>query len=286
MQGVLTAGVARRVLRWHLVRMRELANKSQADAAARIGRTQPAIAAVERGTSLPIQSNLEILCQFYGVEHAFPMMRDLLNAAKTAGAGESGPATTTVVEDFTLLVGLEPYAQLIEAYEQVVITGLLQTEAYGRVLLERYASHTPGVDVDRSLQLRMQRQQAITGDDPAELWFFVDEPALRRPVGTPEVMAAQLEHLLAMTEQPHVNMQVLQLAAGPHSALAGSFELVSLRDGLRVAYEETGRSSYYYDASDAVDAYARVVDHLRHEALPPGDSRTMVHQMMKELQQL
>jgi transcriptional regulator with XRE-family HTH domain len=281
-RGVLVAGVARRLLRYQLLRFRESAGVSQSQAAERIDRKQPTLAAMEKGETLPAQSALEVLLGFYGVPEAFGMMRDLLRIAQSNEEDESTPTITSTVHDFTLMVGLEPYAKKIEQFDGQVVTGLLQTERYARALTEFYASHTPGLDVDNTVALRLERQEAITREtNPAELWFFTEESTFRRPVGGPEVMREQLEHLLVMTELPNVVVQMLPNELGVHSALFGNFRLMGMADGLRVAYEETLRSAYYYDASDAADAYSRVVDRLRTEALSPTRTRAAVDEIRK-----
>jgi len=283
MQGVLTAEVARRLLQYHLVRLRGVAGKSQTEAAARIDRKQPTIAAMEAGKSLPIQTNLEVLLTFYGAAEMFPLMRDLLTVARTdATEGEAG--ITSTVNDFTLAVGLEPYAGKIDCWQPSVVVGLLQTEEYARTLIQYHADRHPGVDVEKAVWLRMQRQAAVMREkDPVELWFFAEERAFRRPVGGPKVHLAQIDHLLKCTERRNIKIMMMEDSVGEHSALSGAFYLLAFQDGLRVAYEETARSAYYYDATDSVDSYSRTVDHLRVETLSPEKTVAALRSIRKDI---
>jgi transcriptional regulator with XRE-family HTH domain len=281
MHGVLGAAVAARLLRWHLVRFR--GGKSQAEAAERIGRSQPTIASMERGSSLPTQSNLEILLLFYGHHDAFPMMRELLTAAKSKPVADNG-ADFTSVTDFIVAIGLEAFASRIEAFEPAVVLGLLQTETYARTLVEHTRTLVPDFDADEAVRIRMARQAVLTRDhQPAELWWVTEERALRRLVGGPEVMGEQLAHLVRMAEQPGITIQVIRDDTALHAAMQGPFTLMSLQDGSRVAYEETRHAVHLYDASEAVDDYAREVDHLRHQALPPTESVELINRLRKEL---
>jgi hypothetical protein len=142
-----------------------------------------------------------------------------------------------------------------------------------------------GVDIEASLTLRMTRASALTRDEnPAELWCVIEEQALRRPVGGPEVMAAQFDHLLDMTNRPNINIQVIAQEVGVHPALKGAFYVLCFTDDWRVAYEETRQFAYYYDNPAAVEDYGKVVNHLRHLALNPKRFRALISKLRKDLQ--
>ena len=72
----------------------------------------------------------------------------------------------------------------------------------------------------------------LTRDDPPTAWFLVDEAALLRCVGSPEVMAAQMAHLVAVARLPNVTVQVVLAIA--HAGLLGGFSLTE-----RAAYAGT-----------------------------------------------
>ena len=65
----------------------------------------------------------------------------------------------------------------------------------------------------------MERQQRVLGrDDPPSAWFVIDELSLYREVGSAEIMAAQLRHLLEVAAMPKVTIQVLPAVAHPVNA--------------------------------------------------------------------
>lgn len=66
--------------------------------------------------------------------------------------------------------------------------GLLQTEDYAAEIV-RHSPYTQLPDEARARQVR------LNGDDPVHLDAVIDEGALRRVVGGPEVMSAQLPRL-------------------------------------------------------------------------------------------
>jgi Domain of unknown function (DUF5753)/Helix-turn-helix domain len=281
--------VARRVLRYELDRLCEQAGKTHAQAGERLGVSRVGFTHLVSGKNLPSRPALEVLMDFFGRPDRIPMMLELLTVARLKPDQQSTVQqhieSSSSMNDFELAIGLEAVASGIEVFEPLLITGLLQTEAYARELIAYHASITLGVNIEDSVALRLRRQSVITREvSPTELWCVTEEQVLRRPVGDPAVMADQLDHLLEMTKHPNVNFQVLPHDVGVHPALTGAFYLLRFEDDWRVAYEETRRSAYYYDAPDAVEDYGKVMNHLRHLALNPKRSRALVAKARKEIQ--
>lgn len=289
MQVTFGPQVARRVLRYELDRLCELAGKTHTQAGDRLGMSRVGFTHLVSGRNLPSRPALEILMGFFGRPDRIPLMLELLAVAKLKpdqqGTMQQHVESSSSMNDFELAIGLEAVADGIEVFEPVVITGLLQTGAYARELIAYHASITLGVNVEDSVALRLQRQSVLTRESsPAELWCVAEEQALRRPVGDPAVMTDQLDHLLAMTELPNINFQVIPREVGVHPALKGPFCLFRFEDDWRVAYEETRRFAYYYDSPDAVEDYEKVMNHLRHLALDPKRSRALIAKVRKEVQ--
>lgn len=289
MQVTFGPQVARRVLRYELERLCEQSGRTHAEIGDRLGMSRVAFTHMITGRNLPSKPALEILMAYFDRPDQVPKMLELLTAAKLKPDQQSSLRheieASSSMNDFELFVGLEAVANNIEVFEPLLVTGVLQTEAYARELITYHASMTHGVDIQKSLALRMRRQSAVTREEnPAELWCVVEEQVLRRPVGDPAVMAAQLDHLLEMTARPHVNVQVISHDVGVHPALKGAFFLLTFGDDWRVAYEETRRSAYYYDSPADVEDYGKVMNHLRHLALNPKRSRALITKVRKEVQ--
>jgi transcriptional regulator with XRE-family HTH domain len=281
--------VARRVLRYELDRLCEQAGKTRAQAGERLGVSRVGFTHLVSGKNLPSRPALEVLTEFFGRPDRLPLMLALLAVAKLKpdqqGTVQQDIEASSSMNDFELFIGLEAVATGLDAFEPMIINGLLQTEAYARELISYHASITLGVDVDKSVALRMRRQSAITREtSPAQFWCVVEEQALRRPVGDAAVMTGQLDHLLTVTSRPNVNLQVIPHEVGVHPSLKGAFCLLRFDDDTRVAYEETRQSAYYYDHPDAVEDYEKVMNHLRHLALSPKRSRALIAKVRKEVQ--
>jgi transcriptional regulator with XRE-family HTH domain len=131
----------------------------------------------------------------------------------------------------------EETALLIRTYDPEVIHGLAQTEDYARALISSNPVHRPG-DVTRLVQARMARQQRLNGANPPELHMVLSEGALHREVGGPEVMKAQLQHLVELSKRPNITIQVVTFKTGAHVAAGFSFVLFTPPDRPVVAYTE------------------------------------------------
>ena len=82
----------------------------------------------------------------------------------------------------------EQGAATLRIWQLGVLSGLLQTADYARAIL----TVNPGVtqdEVGARLAARLERQAILARDEPPTAWFLVDEAALRRHIGPPEVMA-------------------------------------------------------------------------------------------------
>ncbi|MFI0351800.1 helix-turn-helix transcriptional regulator [Actinomadura sp. 9N407] len=110
----------------------------------------------------------------------------------------------------------------------------LQTEAYAKVLLQ--AGHAAGYvdDVEVAVSRRMDLQAAVMEGRP-NIWVVVDQVALR-PMGAPEVMAAQRDRLLELGALAHVSIRILPLSAAPHIGLDGSFWCFTLPNRRQAAF--------------------------------------------------
>jgi transcriptional regulator with XRE-family HTH domain len=185
---------------------------------------------------------------------------------------------------FELYVGLEEAASLVRTYEVQFVPGLLQTADYAReVTLLGHAGVSP-TEISRRVELRLARQERLAPGGP-RIWAIVDEAVLRRPLGGPWIMRAQLEHLVEMTSLPHVTLQVVPFDRGGHAAAGGPFTILrfSEPDLPDVVYLEQLSSSLYLDDREEVDGYMAVMDRLCVEAAPRGGTLEMLHKIIKEL---
>jgi transcriptional regulator with XRE-family HTH domain len=186
---------------------------------------------------------------------------------------------------FRAYVDLESAASLIRTFEGQYIPGLLQTDDYIRGVV--HAAHLTDTsdEVGRRVRLRMARQLLLTRDQPPRLWAVIDEAALRRPVGGPEVMRGQLERLIEATKLATVTLQLLPFGAGAHPAMAGAFSILRFGDQELpdVVYLEHLTGASYLDKRDEVERYLDIMELLCLQAEPPARTVELLQGILEEL---
>lgn len=132
---------------------------------------------------------------------------------------------------FQTYVELEAAAGSLLMFTLTLIDGLLQTRGYARALYEAWNVTELPAGVEPSVDLRLRRQAILHADPAVELTTVMDETALRRPIGSPATMRAQLDHVAAVAgDIPNVTIQVIPWSAGPHDTLSGDFTIIEPRD--------------------------------------------------------
>jgi transcriptional regulator with XRE-family HTH domain len=187
---------------------------------------------------------------------------------------------------FSMYVSLEGAAALIRSYEPHFVPGLLQTEDYARgVLTSGAIGQTSPDDIERHVDLRMRRQKLLTRPDAPRFWAVMDETALRRPVGGPEVMRAQLDKLLEATTLPGVTLQVAPFANGPHPGTYGPFVLFrfAMPELPDMVYSEYLTGAVYLDARSEVATHLEVMDRMAAQAATAQRTKEILRDLRKEL---
>ncbi|MEU7380918.1 helix-turn-helix transcriptional regulator [Streptomyces sp. NPDC088337] len=187
---------------------------------------------------------------------------------------------------FSMYVSLEGAAALIRSYEPHFVPGLLQTEDYARGVLKSGAvGQTSPEDIERHVALRMQRQDLLTRPDAPRFWVVMDETALRRQVGGPEVMRAQIDRLLEAARLPNVTLQVAPFSAGPHAGTYGPFVLFrfAMPELPDMVYSEYLTGAVYLDARQEVASHLEVMDRMAAQAATAHRTKEILRDFRKEL---
>jgi hypothetical protein len=185
---------------------------------------------------------------------------------------------------FKAYVDLESAAMVIRTYEGQFVPGLLQTEDYMRAVIGGAHLDELPDEAERRVALRIARQTLLTRPDAPRLWAVIDEAALRRPVGSPEVMRGQLERLIDATKLANVVLQILPFGAGAHPAMVGAFSILRFADQELpdVVYVEHLTNALYLDKRDDVNRYLHVMDRISMRAAPPDKTVDLLHKILEE----
>ena len=276
--------VLRMLLGAHLRRLREAEGVSRETAGWEIRASESKISRMELGRVSFKERDVADLLTLYGVtdEEEREAWLTLARQANTPGwwqrEGDILPSW------FQPYLGLESAAVLIRTYEVQFIPGLLQTPEYARAVILLGHGNAAPAEVERRVAVRMKRQQVLAREDPPQLWVVVDEGALRRPIGGPEVMRAQLRALVDGTKLPHVRLQVIPFNVGGHAAAGGSFSILRFpeQDLPDVVYVEQLTSALYLDKRDDIDHYAAAMERLCVEAERPDRTGDILGKILRE----
>ncbi|HVQ96772.1 MAG TPA: helix-turn-helix transcriptional regulator [Mycobacteriales bacterium] len=276
--------VLRILLGSQLRRLREQRGISREAAGYAIRASESKISRLELGRVGFKERDVVDLLTLYGVDGGEERMA-LLGLARDANAPGWWHKYGDVLPSwFQSYVGLEAAASLIRTYEVQFIPGLLQTEEYARaVVLLGHDGRSE--EIDRRVALRMERQTVLARPGAPRLWAVVDEAALRRPIGGPEVLRGQLEHLVAAAKLPNVTVQVIPFGFGGHAAAGGAFSILRFADQALpdVVYIEQLTSALYLDKREDVDRYLEAMERLCVEAETPTESVLRLNQLLTDL---
>ncbi|MEU7926884.1 helix-turn-helix transcriptional regulator [Micromonospora sp. NPDC049801] len=276
--------VLRMLLGAQLRRLRESSGVTREGAGWEIRSSESKISRMELGRVGFKERDVSDLLTLYGVSDEGE--RDaLLKLARDANSPGWWHRYGDVLPSwFQSYLGLEAAAALIRSYEVQFVPGLLQTREYARAVVLLGHGGAGVAEIDRRVDLRMQRQQLLLRDKPPLLWAVVDEAALRRPIGGPEVMRGQLTALIEATKSPTVRLQVIPFAAGGHAAAGGAFTILRFGDQELpdIVYIEQLTSALYLDKRDDLDYYAVAMERLCVEAEPPERTPEILGRLLEE----
>ncbi|MFC5745207.1 helix-turn-helix domain-containing protein [Actinomadura rugatobispora] len=255
------------VLRAH----REAAGLSRPQLAESLGCKPGWIEKMETGTKPSILSAIDLDTFFQIKEKTFQTMAEEIEQTGKHTAPPPG---------FKEYAKREAKASEIRGFSGLLINGLFQSEGYARTILE---SIEHGADIDTALAERMERKAILAGDAPPRVWHTLDEGALRRIVGSREIMREQLQALLDVSEHPRAMIQVVPLSAGYHAGLGGEFTILGFEGGASTGYTESAGVGVLIEQPAGVAGLQVRYDLLKGHALPVGESRALIRTVMEEI---
>ncbi|MFC7549459.1 helix-turn-helix domain-containing protein [Plantactinospora sp. GCM10030261] len=247
----------RRLLGTELRKYRELAGLTGDQVIERAGWASASkLSRLENGKSRPEVRDILDLLDIYEVSEI--VRRDIMEITKGAGDMRNWlrqfPNLTPRQRKYA---ELEAGCSEIREYSPVIIPGLLQTREYARV---RFVSSLPLSDPhdrekddiqdpDTEVEARVERQSILEGTayEPPSYTAILEEDALSGPAGPPEVIQAQLNHLIKMAGLRHVTIRMLRRHTKlrgfylPHTGFS-LYRFADPRDGETAAIEGLSRN--------------------------------------------
>ncbi|MFI6639390.1 helix-turn-helix domain-containing protein [Streptomyces sp. NPDC050504] len=278
--------VRRRRLGMELRKLREDKGMTAEQVADRLLVSQSKISRLENGRRSISQRDVRDLCEVYEVSDG-RMVDSLMQMAKDSRQQGWWHAFGDI--PYSVYIGFETDAASLRVYESQIIPGLLQTRPYAEAMIVGAMPETSTGDIEKRVQVRMRRQERIqppadSPTAPLRLWAVLDESALRRVVGSRQLMREQLEYLLEVSQQPHVTVQVMPFKNGAHPGVTGQYAILEFPDATdsSVVYIEGVTSDLYLEKAPDVQKYSVMYEHLRAQALSVEETRQFISEVAKE----
>ena len=281
----LGSAVVRMMLGAQLRRLREGAGLSPEAAGYQIRASRSKISRMETGRVGFKERDVADLLEIYGVTDS-RVLTSMLELVSQANAQDWWAKFGDVLPDwFEPYLGLEAAASLIRTFDLQFVNGLFQTEAYARSVASIGLRGAGPAEVDRRVGVRIRRQELLTGARAPRIWSIIDEAALRRTVGGPEVMRGQLRRLAEIARLPNVTLQVAPFRIGGHDAAGGAFTVLRFAepDVPDVVYIEQLTGAMYLEKRADVDHYLDVSNRLGATSLDPAASLRFFGEVLREL---
>ncbi|MGW5816651.1 helix-turn-helix domain-containing protein [Streptomyces noursei] len=180
-------------------------------------------------------------------------------------------------------IELEERAIEIAAWSPTVLPGLLQTKGYAHALLRAGAPRASDAEVNRGVRNRLARQAILSRSNCPDLSVVVCESVIRRHTGTADVMRNQLGTLLSHAGRPTTRLQVLPLDSQVHGLMDGPLTVLTMPDGVTVAYTEGIQSGTIIEDPSTLRRLRRAYDGVTASALSAEASASLIRRCMEEL---
>jgi len=272
--------VLRILLGTQLRRLRESRGISAQEAARAIRGSESKISRIELGRNAIREIDVLDLLTYYGVGTA--EREQLLSLAEQASRPGWWHRYNDILPDwFQTYVGMEEAATSIRIYEPQFIPGLLQTHQYAAAVLA--VGDIPISEAERHVILRKERQRRFT-EGRLKLWAVVEETALRRPIGSKEILRDQLRYLLSLSRK-NLTLQIIPFGMGGHAAPSGFSILRFAEPDLPdIAYLEHLTSALYFDKKSDVDRYLLAMERLSIISAKPSETPGILTTIINELE--
>ncbi|MEW1701166.1 helix-turn-helix domain-containing protein [Streptomyces sp. NPDC093249] len=273
----------RRELGRELRRLREAKGLTQEEVSQRLGFSATKLARAELGEiDLPRTTDLEDLMTLYDVIDKGDRETLLQLHRESLSKDPWTPYKGVMPSKMPTYRGLEEAASAMRAFQPDVVFGILQTEAYTRALfqLAKPVDETTSEFIETNTKLRLERKELITRtDSPLELRVVMDEAALSRMVGAPEIMRAQYDEVIELSKLENVTVQILPTSTVTYRARSNFIILDFPDDVDPVVQIDLPNTISVTDEPRAVANSVRGFDVMRESALAPVATPEFLYQL-------
>jgi transcriptional regulator with XRE-family HTH domain len=257
----------------HLRLIRQAAGfTTQPPFADRLGVSPDLVSKIETGKHAPTQDIFLTwldLCQVG--EETRGYITDFWILARASNGG--------IREFFEKYASAEEKAAFLRLWGLLLVPGQLQTREYAEALF--LAGRMEADEAAEQTDLRIKRQAKVDGPNAAHVTALIYESVLHRLVGTPEIMAAQLEHLLELSHRRNVVLQVVPDTGSYFPGLDGQFAIASgpsISDTVIMVTVE----DHVSDDPDVAGKVIELFEEIRSYALNAAESRALITEAIEK----
>ena len=273
--------VRRRRLALELRRLRENAKLTCEEVADRLECSASKISRVETGRVTVSPRDVRDMLEIYGVpEDQRDSLVQLARDSRQKGWWHA--YADSMQPHYATYLGLESAASEIRIFRVNHIPGLLQTEDYARAIIGQTAGRSFSED-NRRFAILSERQREARTNAP-QVWVVLDEAALRRQVGGPELMRAQVEHLRDLGSAPNIFLQVVPFGGEAQACMDSPFTILGFpdREDPNVVCLRYPTGVLWVEDLPEVDRYHLFFHHLQAAALSFDDSVSLMTSVLKD----
>lgn len=256
----------------HLRRLREARGWSQEDLAGPMEYSSQHISAVEtdrKPPTLRFSRKADVVFGTAGTDDSFERQwREIRHG--------------NLLEGFQEYVSYEGRAVEIRLYEVGIVHGLLQAPEYAAALAANAVKRgaiTPEQAEER-VSLVMDRQAALVRTPLPLVFAALDESCLRRSIGDPVAMEAQLARLIEFAEQPNTMLQVVPFDMS-HRPFDLPITVLTMSDRSLMSYAESSQRGHLERESISVVPMLTAYHQLQAESPSQATSVAMIEQLRK-----
>lgn len=254
-------------------------NRSQGEAGALVGLTQAKVSRAERGRFPLAPEQVEAYAAALGAtadQRAYAAELATTKIAQHVRGRVSLVRVGAAIQE--RIEGLERTATLVRGWQPAAIHGSLQTPAYTTALLDGDGSGDPGA---AWWAARIRRTAKLA--EPGRTWhLLMSEAALRWPLVSRQVMVEQIDHLLALSKLPTVELGIIDLITPKAFVAPPAFHLY----GREVVSVATEAGTSFIDDPPDIAHYEALLHRLDTAAVHGDDARALLGRIAGEYRDL
>ncbi len=236
------------------------------------------VSKLENGARVPSETDVRTWCRVCRAEDQIP---DLIAAAHNVQlmyVEWRRKMRAGMRQSQALRLPLYERTRLFRLYEPGVIPGIFQTAQYAAAVISSFMKFS-GVpaDLDEAVAARMEWQKVIYGD--REFQVALEEQALRTRAGGAEVMAGQLDRLLAVMSLPRVSLGVIPATAERIVMPSVGFLIFDEE----MVQAETVSAWLTVTQPQEIALYAKRFELLRRSAVYGCEARALIHRALQDV---